>query len=264
MSNVFGGERILVVEDERSVRNRYHSLLQGCGFSVKTAKNLNSAREAIRRATFHIAWVDLSLRGDQKDRDGYIFIDELNALREGTKIAVVTRHSDKTADEALRAIQDAGADTFIEKSDAQREVFAARCVPKLQKLLSACQVDKRVDDVSTAQRNLIDIAQEGIVTGTILAKLQGVDALTLWNSLLAAYNAMKPIRRSKDHLLTFAWDSGNRVFRSQYWSKAFGCSVELLLGTYAETPRETVIFERTKGVPIAVRKTRRARDAFQE
>jgi CheY-like chemotaxis protein len=263
VDKVFAGKRILVLEDEKLLLDGYAERLEKAGFIVTKADNPSDALEAICQIAFHLAWVDLTLEGPKSlDRKGYLVIDRLNALNEGTKIVVVTHHSrgDEGVKEARRAFRQAGAHEFIPKSLATRNAWP-QCLEMLEQLLIDCPIDKSAN-VLEAQREMFGNSEE-IVIGTIINKFgTQFDGVMLWNSLLLAYNKIKPIRRHKRQ--AFEWDEKARVFRAQFWSRAIGSSVELIVSAHPTAPSDAVLFDHTKGAPLTIRKTDAPRDQFEE
>lgn len=109
--------RILVVEDDTSLRDGLRSLLEGAGHEVIAREDGESGLEAARRAGADLALFDVLLPG----LDG---ITACRRLREGGShlpVIVLTALGDE--DDKVRGLE-AGADDFVTKPFGARELLA--------------------------------------------------------------------------------------------------------------------------------------------
>lgn len=99
---------ILLVEDEKSIRDTLRSLLQEEGYRVSTADSIKAMKQMVERDHFHCVLLDLWL----PDGNGLEYIPYLRENLPGSAIVVITGHG--RTEQAVRAIKE-GAYDFIEK-----------------------------------------------------------------------------------------------------------------------------------------------------
>lgn len=102
------GPRILVVDDEPSIRFALRDFLQGKGFQVEEADSCRAALDAFRACRLDAAVVDYSL----PDGNALDILPRLKALDSAVPLVILTGHG--TIDLAVRAIKE-GADHFLTK-----------------------------------------------------------------------------------------------------------------------------------------------------
>ncbi len=86
--------RALVVEDTVSWQENYREILDHSGFHVVTVEDLAAALDALTKQFFHIAIIDLELKGQSGNRDGREVIKLIWSLDEGTRYLVSTGKGD--------------------------------------------------------------------------------------------------------------------------------------------------------------------------
>ncbi|MEJ5338116.1 MAG: sigma-54-dependent transcriptional regulator [Aquificaceae bacterium] len=99
---------ILVVDDERSIRETLRSILEEEGYRVFTADSIKSMKDRVERSFFHCVLLDLWL----PDGNGLEYISYLKEKLPGSAVIVITGHG-KT-EHAVRAVKE-GAYDFLEK-----------------------------------------------------------------------------------------------------------------------------------------------------
>ena len=99
---------ILVVDDEKSIRETIKGLLEEEGYRVSVAESIKSMKERVERNFFHCVLLDLWL----PDGNGLEYISYLKEKLPGSAVVVITGHG-KT-EHAVRAIKE-GAYDFLEK-----------------------------------------------------------------------------------------------------------------------------------------------------
>ncbi len=102
--------RILVVGDEESIADSFRVVLQGEGYTVRTAGSAARALAEVERADWDLALVDLVL----PDMDGRELLKKLKARRSGLLAVVITAHGSGAQGFAAR---EAGAYAFLERPD---------------------------------------------------------------------------------------------------------------------------------------------------
>jgi len=110
--------RILVVDDERNIRNHLSMVLEAEGYTVDTASNGDEALAKVKEGLYDIAFVDIQM----PKMNGLELLGYLRALR--PKLAVVMLTAYGTVARAVEAMK-LGATDFIEKP------FAPQAVPLL-------------------------------------------------------------------------------------------------------------------------------------
>ncbi len=157
-------EKILVVDDEESIRYTFQMFLEDEGYQVTTADNYEVALEHIQASEFDLVFIDIILEG----RSG---IDLLRALREhrpGVPVIMITgAPSVETASEALRL----GALDYIVKPVRQDNLMRATTM--------AVRHKQMLDDRESCRQNMEAIfrsVKDGIVTVTADMTVMEVNA----------------------------------------------------------------------------------------
>ena len=100
--------RVLVVDDERSIRKTLTICLQGLGCAVTEAATSEVALDALSRSAFDLAFVDLRLGQE----DGLELLPKLLATRPGLDVVMITAYA--AVDSAVEAIR-RGAKDYLAK-----------------------------------------------------------------------------------------------------------------------------------------------------
>jgi two-component system nitrogen regulation response regulator GlnG len=107
--------KILIVEDESSIRFVLSEFLTGKGFDVKTAENFESAKKALASEYYKMHFLDIRL----PDGDG---LDLLTQIKEsGSAGPVIVMTAESTMNNAIRAVK-RGAFEYIVKPFALEEI----------------------------------------------------------------------------------------------------------------------------------------------
>jgi CheY-like chemotaxis protein len=99
---------ILVVDDERNIRNNLGMLLEAEGYKVETAANGDDALMLVKDGLFHIAFVDIQM----PTMDGLQLLRQLHGLKPKLPVVMLTAYG--TVSRAVEAMK-LGAVDFIEK-----------------------------------------------------------------------------------------------------------------------------------------------------
>lgn len=86
--------RVLVVDDEKCIRDLFEFVMSKKGCDVKCADSEEAAKELCKTERFDIAFVDVVLG----DKEGNILVEELSQLYPSTIYCLLTGHPDKFAD----------------------------------------------------------------------------------------------------------------------------------------------------------------------
>ena len=122
---------VLVVDDDRSVREGLARALGSAGYAVESAEGVRAAREALSRGDFACVLLDIRLR----DGDGVEFLEELRKAHPRLPVMMATAYGD--SDRTILAMK-RGAFEYLTKpfdfdvllATVQRAVKAAQTPPK--------------------------------------------------------------------------------------------------------------------------------------
>jgi len=137
------GQRVLVVDDESSIRRYLHAALGAQGFAVYEATNGQEAINAVIADRPDIMILDLGL----PDLDG---IEVTRQLREWSQLPIIILSVRETESEKIAAL-DAGADDYLTKPFGTGELMARMRVV-MRRLTS--QTDEPVLQVGGLQMDL--------------------------------------------------------------------------------------------------------------
>ena len=112
--------KILLIEDTPSLQLVYETLLTKEGFEVTAVDNGFAAEDALRRAPFPIALLDLTL----PDGDGLEYMESFLKLRPETKIIVLA--SNASINGAVKAMRAGAVDFLIKPFNQDRMMEAVR------------------------------------------------------------------------------------------------------------------------------------------
>src|SRR5512134_1430590 len=102
-------ERILVVDDEDSVRRAYQSHFAGAGFEVHSAASLQEAAERLAASTFHAVIADVCLTPDVGS-EGLAIAAYLRHMRHDPPVVILTAYGSPDRAEAAARL---GVDAFL-------------------------------------------------------------------------------------------------------------------------------------------------------
>jgi len=112
------GIRVLVVDDERDVRDTVRMILQDDGYDVCRSASAHKALEACKRRAFDIALVDIKM----PDVSGTELLELIHRVDPNIGVILVTAYPDvTTAAQAVRG----GARDYITKPFSEQQLLAA-------------------------------------------------------------------------------------------------------------------------------------------
>ena len=111
--------QILVVDDERLIRNSLHGALEQLGHQARVAGSLEEATQAVADARYDLVILDLKLG----DGDGLDLLRRLRTEAPETKVVVITAHG---SIEAAVAAMKLGAFDFVKKPFEVTSVVSTR------------------------------------------------------------------------------------------------------------------------------------------
>jgi len=139
--------RILVIDDEKRIRQTVSSCLEHEGHEVMAVDSAREAKEAVRRQPFDLAFLDLRLGGTS----GIDLLPELLEQQPNLKIVVITAYASvETAVEAMKR----GASDYLPKpfSPAQVRVAAERAAEQRALERKVEMLEDRVEDPASERR----------------------------------------------------------------------------------------------------------------
>ena len=147
-------EKILVVDDEESIRYTFQMFLQDEGFQVVTAENYDVALEHVHATDYDLIFIDIIMEG----RSGIDLLRSIREHRPGVQVIMITgAPSVETASEALRL----GALDYIVKPVRQDNLMRATTM--------AIRHKQMLDERESCRQNMEAIfrsVKDGIITVT--------------------------------------------------------------------------------------------------
>ncbi|MGB9873443.1 MAG: sigma-54-dependent transcriptional regulator [Hydrogenobacter sp.] len=107
---------LLVIDDEKNIRDTLAKLLEEEGYYVRTAESIESSKKLIQSEYFHAVLLDIWL----PDGDGLSFLNYIKTYLPDTSVIVITGHG--KVEHAVRAIKE-GAYDFLEKPFSMERLF---------------------------------------------------------------------------------------------------------------------------------------------
>jgi PAS domain S-box-containing protein len=157
-------ERILVVDDEESIRYTFQMFLEDEGFRVTAAENFAAALGRVKAEEFDLVFMDIIL----EERSGIELLRRIRELRPGVQVVMITgAPSVETASEALRL----GALDYIVKPVRQENLIRATTM--------AIRHKQMLDERESCRQNMEAIfrsVKDGIVTVTADMAIMEVNA----------------------------------------------------------------------------------------
>jgi NtrC-family two-component system response regulator AlgB len=129
--------RALIIDDEKNIRVTLRMCLEGIGCVVAEASDPDSARAALDRESFDLAFLDLRLG----EADGLELLPSLLALRPSLEIVVITAFA--TVATAVEAIQ-LGARDYLPKPFTPAQIRQV-----VERVAERRALERRVDDLQT-------------------------------------------------------------------------------------------------------------------
>ena len=108
--------RVLLVEDEPTVRELHDAILVSAGFETEFAETLAAMHERLGAARFDVVLLDLRLP------DGNA-LDAIHLIRSTTSAGIIVATSSSNGDDRLTGLEN-GADQFLQKPIHPRELLA--------------------------------------------------------------------------------------------------------------------------------------------
>lgn len=130
---------VLIVDDERTLRNSVKGLLLAEGFAVRTAKNGDEALAAFREKRPDLVLLDVMMPG----RNGFAVCAEIRSLDPLTPVIFLTAKTGEA--EQVRGFG-LGADDYVSKTAGEAELVARvrRAIERSSAFSSAAKESRRI------------------------------------------------------------------------------------------------------------------------
>jgi DNA-binding response OmpR family regulator len=193
--------KILVVDDDITIRELVHALLEGAGYAVRTAAD---GRSGLR--DFHADPPDLVvLDVMMPELDGWQTLERIRDLSDVPVLMLTARSAELERVRGLRA----GGDDYVTKPFGRQELVA-----RVDALLRRTRHAVTVHDVYADDDVEIDFAQRSVVVAGVLAALTPLEF-----KLLGAFVHHPNQVLSRDQLLDLVW--GDRAGASSHQVKLY-------------------------------------------
>jgi DNA-binding NtrC family response regulator len=128
--------RILVVDDERNIRNNLGMVLESQGYKVDTASNGEEALALVKGGLYDIAFVDLQM----PKMDGLALLRSLRGLRPKMPVIMLTAYG--TVSRAVEAMKLGAMDFFEKPFDPRAIELLCQEILERQKIGASGTVDE--------------------------------------------------------------------------------------------------------------------------
>lgn len=248
--------RILIVEDDKKMRDTWIEVLIREGFRVEGAGSLAEAISAANSCSYHVAVIDIMLNGDDKtNRDGVGVVRYLRWLREDTQPLVLSGQDDTTLVRDL--LREYGAIDYLAKKEIKQKGNSI-LIQKIKSFLETPNTLPKIADWEKLTKMLTDDLSEQVFVSDCLRSLGFKGGFeNLRASLLTACKHLVPLLVANDTRPGLSRTKVPQVFNGKFWSKGQCTAVEILIYGTNTSPEEleaewnlserTTLYNRTKG-----------------
>ncbi|MGE5602554.1 MAG: response regulator [Nitrososphaerales archaeon] len=224
--------RILVVDDDPSWQELLAESIEAAGavppgeLLLWVARTFAEATELLDRQHFHLAFVDLRLKEDERELTGKRIAEKITRQEEGTYVVIVTGHADVST--AITALREWNVLDFVLKDewDADKVAHLVRTGLAQARLSYRSRYESSIDLLRGRQ----DIYSWLAATLNLFAPANEVDRpdrrlADFLNKMLDGLHPLLPLAGASGlHL-----DAARRIATAQFWSKALGSPLSLCL-----------------------------------
>jgi two-component system nitrogen regulation response regulator NtrX len=115
-----GMTKVLIIDDERSIRNTLKDILGFEGYNVEVAENGLMGLEMVRAADFDIILCDIKM----PEMDGIEVLERILGLKPETTVVMISGHGN--IDTAVEAIKKGAFDFIVKPLDLNRLLITIR------------------------------------------------------------------------------------------------------------------------------------------
>jgi len=250
--------RILIVEDHDALRESFVELLTDEGFKTHGVASLAEAKEAADRCSYHVALIDIMLKGDDtSNRDGVDVVRYLRWLQEDTHPLVLSAQT-QSRTLVRDLLRKYGAIDYLDKEELeQKESGNAFLIEKIRSLLESPNAPPKIGDWSKLSKSLAGASSEQAFVSLCLRNLNFKGGFENLNNCLqhAGKHLVPLLPKATGSQLRPA--KVQEVLNGTFWSKGQGTAVEILLFGTNVSPEvleaewrlaeRTTLYNRAKG-----------------
>lgn len=216
--------KILIVEDEETIRMGLKYYLEAEQFEIKEAENSKEAIEKVKEEPFHLILLDINL----PDRDGYQTFLEIKKIK---NIPIIFLTANDMELSIVRGL-DMGADDYITKPFRARELIS-----RIKNVLRRNSKDQ--DSIITIQNIKIDMKQAKVFKNGVDVMLTALEYKIL---LILALN--QNVVFSREKILADIWD----VNEAYVNDNTLTVYIKRIREKIEDNPNEPKIIETVRGV----------------
>ena len=222
--------RILVVDDDPSWQELLTESIEAAqavppgDLLIKVARSFAEADALLDRQHFHLAFVDLRLKEDERELTGKRIAAKIAGQDEGTCVVIVTGHADVST--AITALREWNVLDFVLKDqwDPDKVAHLVRTGLAQSRLSYRSKYDSSIDLLRGRQ----DIYTWLAVTLDLFAPANEVDRpdrrlSDFFNKALDRLHPLLPMRG----VAGLQVDPARRIATAHFWSKALGSPINL-------------------------------------
>jgi ActR/RegA family two-component response regulator len=221
--------RILVIDDDPSWQELLAESIEAAapeGTRVRVAASLEEGKALLDRQHFHMVFVDLRLKEDERELTGKVLARKIRELDEGTCCVIVSGHADVST--AVQALRDWDVLDLVLKDEWDPGKVAALVETGLaqarlsyrSKYESSLDLLRRGEDYYAWSARVLDLFSPANEVDRPDRRL--ADFL---NRLLEGLHPLLPLKDDAGLCL----DPALRIATAQFWSKAVGGPVSLIM-----------------------------------
>lgn len=211
-------KRVLVVEDDVALLDKFATLLKKAGYDVDTAMTKAEALEKVEHRTYHVATLDIMLTDDPNDRGGIEVLKRIRSLNEGTIAIVLSASSDVRVPVEVWA---EGAMTYLIKKDIRS---SQDIVGKVEWAYNACTL-KLFGKYNNINAYLAFPEGRIYFEDNLMKCLSAGGVNDATRALDRVLTPLLPVLRYKKQMFGLNIKSETGVAGGWFWSKALGHAV---------------------------------------
>ena len=224
--------RILVIDDDPSWQELLTESIEAAGaapsgeLTVRIARSFHEANALLDREHFHLAFVDLRLKEDERELTGKRIAEKITRQDEGACVVIVTGHADVST--AITALREWNVLDFVLKDewDAEKVTHLVRTGLAQSRLSYRSRYESSIDLLRGRQ----DIYSWLAATLNLFAPANEVDRpdrrlADFLNKLLDDLHPLLPTAGAPG----LQFDAARRIASAQFWSKALGSPISVCM-----------------------------------